>query len=263
MFCVFKSAVCHEGAGLTSGLLSARSSVEVAVTGSGLPVRLVPSPSHRFDFPSCAPGQRADVLCVLQNLCQQLPVTFRFRKLAQFSAEPSGATVGPGQRLVGVRLAWRVPPRLCSISDHCLHLSCVQDVVLTFKARQHGSFCGRQKLDVQGRVSSRNEDQEVDLKLCSFHTITLYLSATCKMQSPGQETSPLVHCEVCAFEIYSEGISTGLQRPIHNCELEDQQLKRCQTETSSSSRDGENALHHHSPAPAIRTPSPHRETSRR
>ncbi|XP_020565099.1 cilia- and flagella-associated protein 47 isoform X2 [Oryzias latipes] len=196
--------------GFTHG--AARSSVEVAVTGSGLPVRLVPSPSHRFDFPSCAPGQRADVLCVLQNLCQQLPVTFRFRKLAQFSAEPSGATVGPGQRL---------------------------DVVLTFKARQHGSFCGRQKLDVQGRVSSRNEDQEVDLKLCSFHTITLHLSATCKMQS------------------------AGLQRPIHNCELEDQQLKRCQTETSSSSRDGESALHHHSPAPAIRMPSPHRETSRR
>lgn len=73
------------------------SGVELAVTGSGLPVALVPSPSHRFNFPACVTGQRMDLLCVLQNLCPQLPVNFCFRKLAHFSAEPSGGTIPPGQ----------------------------------------------------------------------------------------------------------------------------------------------------------------------
>lgn len=81
-------------------LSSANSSVEVAVTGSGVPVSLVPAPSHRFDFQSCALGQSLDLPCVLQNLCPQLPVSFRFGKVAHFAATPSAGTIGPGQRQV-------------------------------------------------------------------------------------------------------------------------------------------------------------------
>lgn len=73
------------------------SSVEVAVTGSGIPVALVPSPSDTFDFSHCAMGQHSDLLCVLQNLCPQLPIRFRFRKLAHFTAHPPTGTIAPGQ----------------------------------------------------------------------------------------------------------------------------------------------------------------------
>lgn len=76
------------------------SSVELAVTGSGLPVALVPSPSPRFDFLTCVTGRRTDMLCVLQNHCPKLPINFRFRKLAHFGAEPSAGTIPPGQRQV-------------------------------------------------------------------------------------------------------------------------------------------------------------------
>ncbi|XP_041834411.1 cilia- and flagella-associated protein 47-like [Melanotaenia boesemani] len=133
---------------------NANSSVELAVTGSGIPVSLVPSPSRRFDFLSCVTGQRVDVLCVLQNLCPQLPVSFRFRKLAHFSAKPSAATLGPGQ---------------------------CQDVVLTFSAQQQGSFRVRQRVDVLGSVASRRDvaEDSADLDVCSFHTITLHFSASC------------------------------------------------------------------------------------
>ncbi|XP_035984268.1 cilia- and flagella-associated protein 47 isoform X2 [Fundulus heteroclitus] len=128
----------------------ADSSVEVAVTGSGVPVALVPSPSHRFDFPSCTMGQRSDLLCVLRNLCPQLPVRFRFRSVAHFSAEPTAATIGPGQ---------------------------CQDVVLTFNARQQGSFRVRQQVDVLGGAASEKDGSST--QGCCFHTLSLRLSATC------------------------------------------------------------------------------------
>ncbi|XP_051283893.1 cilia- and flagella-associated protein 47-like isoform X2 [Dicentrarchus labrax] len=135
------------------------SSVELAVTGSGLPVSLVPSPSQRFDFLTCVMGQRVDLLCVLQNLCPQLPVNFRFRRLAHFTAKPSTGTISPGQ---------------------------CQDVVLSFTARQQGSFQVRQKVDVLGHVVHRggnSAEDDIRLKFCSFHTITLHLSAVCHSET--------------------------------------------------------------------------------
>ncbi|KAK5608644.1 hypothetical protein CRENBAI_022655 [Crenichthys baileyi] len=129
---------------------NANSSVEVAVAGSGVPVALVPSPSHTFNFPSCATGQHSDLLCVLQNLCPQLPVRFRFRKLVHFTADPTAGTIAPGQ---------------------------CQDVVLTFNARQQGSFQVHQKVDVLGWVVSQKDSSSTEV--CCFHTISLHLSATC------------------------------------------------------------------------------------
>lgn len=78
-------------------LSAGKSSVELAVTGSGLPVSLVPSPSHCFRFPPCVTGQRCSLLCTLRNVCTKLPVVFRFRRLPHFGTEPSSGTIQPGQ----------------------------------------------------------------------------------------------------------------------------------------------------------------------
>lgn len=77
-----------------------KGSVELAVTGTGLPVVLVPHPSHNFDFGHCIEGQQVDLRCVLQNFCPLLPVIFRFQTLAHFSTEPSTGKIPPGQRQV-------------------------------------------------------------------------------------------------------------------------------------------------------------------
>ena len=77
--------------------------VELAVTGTGLPVRLLPKPGVDFRFLGCGRGQRSDLLCLLRNLCPQLPVSFRFRKVAQFRAEPASGVVAPGQCQVNTR----------------------------------------------------------------------------------------------------------------------------------------------------------------
>ncbi|XP_069579420.1 cilia- and flagella-associated protein 47-like [Brachyistius frenatus] len=150
LFLLFESVGSKHGFTHQNG----RGGVELAVTGSGLPVSLALSPSCRFDFLSCATGQRVDLLCVLQNLCAQLPVSFRFRRVPHFAAEPAAGTVGPGQ---------------------------CQDVILCFNARQHGSFEAHQKLDVLGHVVCQRDSAE--LKLCSVHTVTLHLSAVCHSET--------------------------------------------------------------------------------
>lgn len=74
------------------------------MTGSGLPVSLVPSPSDQFEFPPCMIGQRSSLSCILQNICPKLPVNFRFRKLPHFSTEPSSGVIPPGQCRVIVEI---------------------------------------------------------------------------------------------------------------------------------------------------------------
>ncbi|XP_028275748.1 cilia- and flagella-associated protein 47-like [Parambassis ranga] len=159
-YCLF---LLFESVGSKHGFTrhNADSSVELAVTGSGLPVYLVPSPSQRFNFHSCVMGQRVELLCVLQNFCPLLPVRFCFRKLAHFHTKPSSGTIAPGQ---------------------------CQDVVLSFKAQQQGSFHMCQIVDVLGHVvCQRNEEDTTEdvteLELCSFHTITLHLSAVCHSET--------------------------------------------------------------------------------
>ncbi|XP_031708292.1 cilia- and flagella-associated protein 47 [Anarrhichthys ocellatus] len=148
------------------------SSVELAVTGSGLPVSLVPRPSRTFDFLTCVTGQRVDLLCLLQNLCPLLPVKFRFRKAAHFTTNPSTGTIGPGQ---------------------------CQDVVLSFTAGQQGRFQVCQKLDVLGDTVQRTSNTAEDvtgIELHCFYTITLNLSAVCCSETthPVPKRNPAVTC---------------------------------------------------------------------
>ncbi|XP_034145586.1 cilia- and flagella-associated protein 47 [Esox lucius] len=129
--------------------------VELAVTGTALPVSLVPSPGHSFSFKKCLMGERVDVLCMLRNLSNLLPVTFKFRKMANFNSEPSSGTIPAGQ---------------------------CQDVVLSFAPHQIGSFKVKQVLEVLGHVVHL-EASSVKLRLHSFHTVTLHLNAVCQAQT--------------------------------------------------------------------------------
>ncbi|XP_072305824.1 cilia- and flagella-associated protein 47-like [Eucyclogobius newberryi] len=130
--------------------------VELAVTGSGVPVSLVPSPSQKLNFLPCVTGECVDLLCVLQNLCPQLPVHFRLKKLPHFSAKPSAGTIAPGQ---------------------------CKNIVISFSPRQQGTFQVLQKIDVLGQVrqqrGSNHNDEFEGLQLRTFHTIVLHLSAVC------------------------------------------------------------------------------------
>ncbi|XP_029603297.1 cilia- and flagella-associated protein 47 [Salmo trutta] len=182
--------------------------VELAVTGSALPVSLVPSPGHSFNFQQCLMGERVDVLCVLHNLSPLLPVTFKFRKMANFISDPPSGTISPGQSqvdrwstssvtlLVGPspqgRARWDHLPRVEPgrqmvnfISDPpsgTISPGQSQDVVLSFTPHQMGTFKVKQVLEVLGQVVHLGPSS-IKLRLRSFHTVTLHLSAVCRAQT--------------------------------------------------------------------------------
>lgn len=73
------------------------SMVEVAMTGTALPVLLSISPSYKFNFGECPVGEHADVLCTIKNESNVLPAIFQFRKIAHFLTHPPNGKIPPGQ----------------------------------------------------------------------------------------------------------------------------------------------------------------------
>lgn len=62
--------------------------MELALTGSGLPVMLTFNPGPVIKFMDCFLSEQTQVLCTLKNESESLPVTFSFRKTAHFSISP-------------------------------------------------------------------------------------------------------------------------------------------------------------------------------
>ncbi|XP_052708553.1 cilia and flagella-associated protein 47-like isoform X1 [Crassostrea angulata] len=102
------------------------SMVEVAMTGTALPVLLSISPSYKFNFGECPVGEHADVLCTIKNESNVLPAIFQFRKIAHFLTHPPNGKIPPGQS---------------------------QDVIFSFSPNQIGTFKPKQLLDVIGHVA--------------------------------------------------------------------------------------------------------------
>ncbi|RXM29158.1 Cilia- and flagella-associated protein 47 [Acipenser ruthenus] len=126
--------------------------VELALTGTGLPVDLTINPGPRFSFKECNMGECVDILCELQNNSLLLPVVFGFRKTANFNMSPSKGKINPGQQ---------------------------QDVMLSFAPHQVGSFKVNQLIDVFGQEAVQ-DSCSVQLKASPFHQITLCFTGVCK-----------------------------------------------------------------------------------
>lgn len=69
--------------------------VEVALTGTALPVLLDISPASKYDFGEVPVGEHADILCTLKNSSDVLPITYQFRRIAHFIAHPPNGKIQP------------------------------------------------------------------------------------------------------------------------------------------------------------------------
>ncbi|XP_041438289.1 cilia- and flagella-associated protein 47 isoform X2 [Xenopus laevis] len=123
--------------------------VELAVTGSGVPVALSFNPGTLYNFKECFIGEQIDVLCSLQNESQCLPVVFSFCKISHFHISPAKGKIEPGHS---------------------------QDVMLTFSPHQVGTFKLKQVVDVLGPTT---EDYLPPIKTKVFHQKTLTFMAVC------------------------------------------------------------------------------------
>ncbi|XP_054830370.1 cilia- and flagella-associated protein 47-like [Eublepharis macularius] len=125
--------------------------VELALTGSGLPVMLTFSPGPTVNFMECFLGEHTDIVCTLINQCDTLPVAFAFRKIAHFNICPEKGKVKAKSS---------------------------QDVLFSFFPRHIGTFKVKQVIDIIGPVATK--DCLPNLMMRSFHQIHLKFSGTCK-----------------------------------------------------------------------------------
>lgn len=78
-------------------LLNSGTTLEIALTGTALPVLLSVSPQMRINFAECMMGEHVDTLCVLKNNSRELPVAFQFRHVAHFTTSLPAGKLEPGK----------------------------------------------------------------------------------------------------------------------------------------------------------------------
>ncbi|XP_058441727.1 cilia- and flagella-associated protein 47 isoform X2 [Marmota monax] len=157
--------------------------VELALTGSGLPVLLHFDPGEVLNFTPCFMGERSDILCIVQNRSKSLPVTYRFQKTAHFKIDPEKGKIDEG---------------------------CIQNVMCSFIPHQIGNFKVKQVIDIIGPVADENL-QSSSMK--PFYHIYLEFNSICKpftkkvvmKINPGISpliTNPIGHLVVSDLENY-------------------------------------------------------------
>ncbi|XP_060993068.1 cilia- and flagella-associated protein 47-like [Dama dama] len=124
--------------------------VELALTGSGLPVLLQFDPGRVLTFAPCFMGGHSEIHCVMQNRSKSLPLMYHFKKTAHFKIDPQKGKIDEG---------------------------CMQNVTCSFIPHQVGVFKVKQFIEIIGSVADENL-QSSSLK--PFHQIYLYFNSVCK-----------------------------------------------------------------------------------
>ncbi|XP_052518697.1 cilia- and flagella-associated protein 47 [Budorcas taxicolor] len=124
--------------------------VELALTGSGLPVLLQFVPGRILNFAPCFMGGHSEIHCVMQNRSKSLPLMYHFKKIAHFKIDPQKGKIDEG---------------------------CMQNVTCSFIPHQVGVFKVKQFIEIIGSVADENL-QSSSLK--PFHYIYLYFNSVCK-----------------------------------------------------------------------------------
>ncbi|NXW33415.1 CFA47 protein, partial [Phaetusa simplex] len=137
--------------GYLQALMNHPHHTELALTGSGLPVMLTFSPGPVIKFMDCFLGEQTQVLCTLKNESESLPITFSFRKTANFNISPRKGRIKKKS---------------------------AKDVIFSFSPHQIGTLKVKQVVDIIGTGVEKNNLQVSKTK--SFHQIYLSLIGVCK-----------------------------------------------------------------------------------
>ncbi|XP_022089961.1 cilia- and flagella-associated protein 47-like isoform X2 [Acanthaster planci] len=135
--------------------------VEVALTGTALPVLLSLSPTNHFDFGDCPVGEHVDTLCTLRNDSAHLPASFVCRQVAQFCVYPYFGKLKPGES---------------------------QDLIFSFKPNQYGTFKLTQVMDVLGSVADEGEEaNQLATHLEAIYGLQIFLQGVSNAESKKRE----------------------------------------------------------------------------
>ncbi|XP_008056775.2 cilia- and flagella-associated protein 47, partial [Carlito syrichta] len=151
--------------------------VELALTGTGLPVVLQFNSGKVLNFTPCFMGERSEIQCIIQNQSKSLPVLYHFKKTAHFKVDPKRGKIDEG---------------------------CTQHVMCSFIPHQVGFFKVKQVIEIIGSVADENLQS---LSMKPFYHIYLDFNSICKPSrkkvvmkiNPG--ISPLVSNPVGQFVV--------------------------------------------------------------
>uniref|UniRef100_A0A2K5R9G8 Calponin-homology (CH) domain-containing protein n=1 Tax=Cebus imitator TaxID=2715852 RepID=A0A2K5R9G8_CEBIM len=124
--------------------------MELALTGSGIPVLLQFDPGKVLNFKPCFMGERSEIHFIIQNQCQLLPVIYYFPRNAHFKIEPEKGRINQGG---------------------------IVNVTFSFVPHQLGVFKVKQMLEIIGLVA--DEDSQ-SLSMKAFYHVSLDFNSICK-----------------------------------------------------------------------------------
>ncbi|XP_054329037.1 cilia- and flagella-associated protein 47 [Pongo pygmaeus] len=124
--------------------------MELALTGTGLPVLLQFDPGPVLNFKPCFVGERSEIQCIIKNQCELLPVMYHFKKTANFEIDPEKGEINGGGTV---------------------------DVMCSFVPHQLGVFKVKQMIEIIGLVA---EEDLQSLSVKSFHHVYLAFNSICK-----------------------------------------------------------------------------------
>ncbi|EPQ15382.1 hypothetical protein D623_10008654 [Myotis brandtii] len=127
--------------------------LELALTGSGLPVIMQFNSGSFLTFPTCSFGESSEISFIMKNRSKLLPVMYHFRKTANFRVKPERGNIDAG---------------------------CIQEVTCSFMPHQVGAFTVKQYIDFIGPVADKNFQS---LLLRPFYHIHLVFKGACKISN--------------------------------------------------------------------------------
>ncbi|KAM7045480.1 cilia- and flagella-associated protein 47 [Molossus nigricans] len=127
--------------------------LELALTGSGLPVKIQFDSGNVLNFTPCTIGEHSEISFIMENLSKSLPVTYNFRKTANF----------------------RIEPKRGNVAERCM-----QKMTCSFIPHQIGVFKVKQFIEFIGPVPDKNFQS---LLLKPFHQIYLVFKSVCKLST--------------------------------------------------------------------------------
>lgn len=130
--------------------------IELAVTGTALPVSLSILPFASIDFGDCVIGEAKKEIVQLRNNSADLPICYAVRKIAHFHSIPTCGFIGA--------------EGICNL-------------FLSFQPNQAGTLRNDMYLDIIGQVCELEDNRQPVFRKVVLQTVKLHVCGNCPLSS--------------------------------------------------------------------------------
>ena len=170
--------------------------MEIAVSGTAIPVDISVDPGTKFLFGDCSVGEHVDALCSIKNNSSLLPITFTTKPLAHFHPKPCKAL---------------------------LKTSRSADIMISFKPKQMGTFASKLDLNFLGTILDSdpipNAKTPVVYRQVVIHTLSLQLHGICNNPGASVLKSAVRSRHISSSPCLNSPRTGGVKHMNNDCEI--------------------------------------------